>query len=191
MARNGIWNLLKELDRVGGSAALVGPIACAEQVVRDMQERGPRWSGEFSNSWQITGPQGQTVRGTGTPGQPRPIEFTSAPFTGRQALFTRLSKTLLKDKMVFTISNFSPHADEARDLVPYTPPPETGDINFGSPLKQRKYGTRPTGGRRGELSGAGNNSSTAPLDWYSNYFGGGQFGKTIQINMDRTFRTIR
>jgi len=187
--RNGAWDLLKELDRVSGSATLIGPILCAEKVVEDLQARGPQWTGEFSNSWEIKGPQGQTARGTGAPGKPQAIKFDTAPFTGRQALSTRLRTTYTKDKVVFTITNFSPYADEARDLVPYTPF-DSGLENLGTPLKRRSYGTRPEGGRRGELSGTGNNSSTAPLDWYSNYFGGGQLGKTIQVTMDKVMRTI-
>lgn len=188
--RNGAWDLLKELDRVSGSATLIGPILCTEKVVADLQSRGPQWTGEFSNSWQITGPQGQVVRGSGAPGKPQPLKFDTAPFTGRQALTTRLRTTYTKDKVVFTITNFSPHADQARDLAPYIPPDDSDSRDLGTPLKKRTYGLRPEGGRRGELAGNGGNSVTAPLDWYSNYFGGGQFGKTIQVTMDKALRTV-
>jgi hypothetical protein len=187
--RNGAWDLLKELDRVSGSATLIGPILCAEKVVKDLQERGPQWTGKFANSWEIRGPQGQVVKGSGTEGKPQPLKFDTAPFTGRQALTTRLRTTYTKDKVVFTISNFSEYADEARDLAPYTPFSDD-DRDLGTPIKKRTFGFRPEGGRRGDIQGKGNNSVTAPLDWYSNYFGGGQFGKTIQVTMDKALRTI-
>lgn len=171
--------LLKDYDKVAASLTVGGPTLCAQTIVKDLQEIGPRWTGKFANSWEIRGPQGQTARGTGQEGQPQSIVFTDAPFTGRQALRT-LSRTFLtKDKVVFTISNFSKYADEARDLAPST------FIYPGTePIKKAIRGTRETG-IRGDLEpGRGNNRITAILDWYKLYLGGGQVDKTIRVTMD-------
>ena len=97
--------LIAELDRLGGSLALIGPTLAAEKIVSDLQERGPLWTGQFANSWQITGPQGQLAKGTGAAGRPQPIGFSTTPFTGRQATQTLLRTTFTKDKIVYTISN--------------------------------------------------------------------------------------
>lgn len=172
--------LLRDFDKVAGSLVLGGPTLCAQKVVKDLQEIGPRWSGQFSNSWEIKGPQGQTVRGTGQPGQPQPIEFTSAPFTGRQAFTTTYRTFLGKDKVVFTISNFSPHAGIALDLEPgiFVKPRED---SLKDPIKTGKR----EGGIRGNITaGKGGNESTAVLDWYKVYLGGGKVNKTIQVIMD-------
>jgi hypothetical protein len=183
--------LVKQLDRIGGSVALVGPTLAAEKIVRDLQELGPLWSGRFANSWQITGPQGQLAQGTGAAGRPQVIGFSSAPFTGLQAVQT-LSRTFFtKDKIVYRISNFCPYADEARDFVPYTPPSDAEKSSIGDPLGQATSGVRGPGAKRGDLKGTGRNRSTAPLDWYTTYAGGGQLDRTIQVMLDKTFRAVR
>jgi len=181
MARKPFGDLLRDYDKTVSSLTVGGPTLAAQNAVADLQKIGPRWTGRFSNSWEIRGPQGQSARGTGGEGDPVPIVFSTAPFTGRQALRT-LSRTFFStDKVVFTISNFSSYADQARDLVPFTPEKPTTQ----TPLKPARYGTRPLGGRRGELeSGTRSNRATAPLDWYSNYFGGGFFEKTIRVTLD-------
>lgn len=171
--------LLKDYDRTVASLTLGGPTLCAQNIVKDLQKIGPRWTGEFSNSWQITGPQGQTARGTGQPGQPQEIIFSGAPFTGIQAARTLYRTFATTNKVVFTISNFSEHADVARDLEPSV------FIYPGTePIKKAIRGTRETGIRGDVEPGRGNNRITAILDWYKLYLGGGQVNKTIQVTMD-------
>ena len=183
--------LTKQLDRLGGSLLLTGPTLAAEEIVQQLQQAGPLWTGTFANSWQIAGPQGQVAKGTGSPGKPTFIGFTSAPFTGRQAAQTLLRTTFLKDKVVYTISNFCSYADEARDLVPYTPPSPQERKNIGQPLGEATRGIRAAGAKRGAVTGTGQNRSTAPLDWYVTYTGGGQLDRTIQVMMDKTFASFR
>lgn len=177
MARNGIKNLLIELDRVAATTLYNGPKRAAERIVRDLQEKGPGWSGEFSNSWQITTPT-TTVRGTGQPGQPQQI--IAPVLTGRQV--TR--SLLLKDKLVFTISNFAPYADIATDVKPGV------FINPGTtPIKPIDKTGKRQQGIRGLLTGTSNaNTRTAPLDWFTLYVKGGAIDKTISIAMQTTDR---
>ena len=185
MALKDLKAFAEDLDRVAASLIFGGPTLCAQKVVSDLQKIGPQWTGRFANSWQIQGPQGQVARGTGQPGQPQQISFQSAPFTGRQALKTAYKVVFTADKVIFTISNFSPYADQARDLAPFTFDPTTSNLD-SIPIKSPpRRGLRPEGGRRGELAlGGRQNRATAPLDWYSNYLGGGKINKTIQVTMD-------
>lgn len=163
--------LVQELDRVAATTVYNGPKRAAERIVRDLQKLGPAWTGEFSNSWQIETPT-TTVRGTGTPGQPAAIY---APvLTGRQV--TR--SFLTKNKVVFTISNFSSYADVATDVEPGI------FIDPGTePIKPiEKTGTRQKG-IRGLLTGNGGNKRTAPFNWFGLYLRGGQLDKTVEVAM--------
>lgn len=187
MARNDFMKLLNNLDMAAASLTLSGPTVAAEKIVADLQERGPGWTGKFSNSWQIEGPQGQLAKGDGQPGQARPVKLPGLLFTGPQAARVILRTIGAKDKVVFRISNFSPYADEARDLVPYNPEkPATDNIK---PIVER--GKRAPGARRGDLQGSGGNRITAPLDWYSGYVGGGFMDKVIQVTMDGIMRNLK
>jgi hypothetical protein len=171
---------IKDIDRFAASATQIGPLKAAERIITELQYAGPAWSGQFGNSWQIEGPQGQAARGTGAAGQLQPVKFTQGPFTGRQAFSTAFRTALSTNKIVFTISNFSSHADEARDLK------ESVYIDPRiSPIKPIERGERRSG-IRGDLSvdGTGPNRRTAPLDWYATYLRGGGLDRAVKIEMD-------
>lgn len=171
MARNGIGKLLQELDRVAATAVYNGPKSVAERIVRELQAAGPAWSGQFSNSWQITTPT--TVKGgTGAPGKPVPIY--TPPLTGRQV--TR--SFLTKNRIVFTVSNFSPYADIATDQAP------GAFINPGTESIKPvdKTGKRQKG-LRGLLTGNGGNRRTAPFDWFTIYTKAGSVDRAVEITM--------
>jgi hypothetical protein len=87
---------------------------------------------------------------------------------------------LTKNKIVFTISNFSPYADIATDMEPGL------FIDPGTkPIKSiEKRGERQKG-IRGLLTGAGGNRRTAPMDWFSIYLRAGAIDKAIEIAMRR------
>jgi hypothetical protein len=201
MAKKGFWQggkeIVQELDRLAGSAALIGPTLAAERIVREVQQAGPSWTGKFSNSWQIQGPQGQIVKGDGQPGEPRPVEFTATPFTGRQAAATLFRTGVLKDKIVFRVSNFSPYAAEATDEVQSTferpknaPVPQT---QLGMSKWDEQDTTRLRNTYRGQTGGGrpnGSASRTAPLDWLANYASAG-LDRAIKIEMDAALRNPR
>lgn len=196
MARKGFWQngkeIGQEIDRIAASALLVGPTVAAERVVRELQQAGPSWTGRFSNSWQIEGPQGQLVRGDGQPGEPRPVEFTTAPFTGPQAAATLLRTTVLKDKIVFKISNYSQYAGLATDV-------EQGIFRRPTPepltqLGRSKFfeGDKPRNNPSfrwdvGNQAVVGSSSRTAEQDWLPNYVAAG-LNRAIQISMDAALR---
>lgn len=177
--------LLKDLDLVATSVFSAGPTNAATRIVRDLQDAGPSWTGEFSNSWQIQGPS-NTVSGTGQPGEPR--RLTAILLTGKELLS--------KPEIKYSIGNFAEHANIARDLEP-----RNGWIRpGGEPQTQKglRAWAQSDKGRanpslRGEIGGGsaeGESSRTAPLDWFSSYINGGQFNKAIQIEMDRVMKDL-
>lgn len=189
MAKNDLPRFLQEIDRVFATTLFNGPKAAAERTVRELQQEGPSWTGRFSNSWQIETPTGVT-KGDGQSGEPRPI-FTPS-VTGRQATRSFLSR----DKVVFRISNFSPYAAEATDLVQGafirpTPTPQTR-------LGMSKWQVADTGRRvpsfRWDTGGGAadsESSRTASQDWLASYAGGGRLNKAVQIEMDAAMRGLR
>lgn len=168
MARNDLKKLAENLDRLATAAFSRGPARAAEQVVADLQERGPQWTGRFSNSWVIASGSRQT-EGSGNTGAA--VRLSAPLLTGRELLF--------KPEIKYTIFNKSPYADYAQDLAEgYFWPPKDAPDPIG---KNINYGARVNPSRRGELSGAGGARSTAPLDWFTDYVNGGKFDKTVQV----------
>ena len=80
MAKKGFFqrgmNLLDELDRIAATTIYNGPKRAAERIVAELQQAGPSWTGKFSNSWQIQTPT-RLVKGTGQPGEPKPLSTPS------------------------------------------------------------------------------------------------------------------
>lgn len=191
MAINGLMRLVRQLDEVAATTVYNGPKACAERVVRELQQAGPSWSGQFSNSWEISTPT-RTTSGDGGPGEPRPVY--TPPITGREAATSFLSR----NSVVFRIGNTSPHALEAIDAVEHgreywsrrrSAQPETQ-------LGRRKWEvspeTRQNASYRGQLGGAGegNSTRTAPLDWFATY-ANANLGRAVQIEMDAAMSRLQ
>jgi len=181
MARNrGLLNELERLgenlDRLAVAAFSRGPARAAEEIVVDLQEAGPVWSGRFPNSWQIDTNDGRKTVGTGAAGYPQRLY---APLLS--------GRSFVGDDIKYTISNFAPYADEARDLA------EGIFIDPGTtPLKEYDRGTR-VSGYRGDLIGndEGPNRSTAPLDWYTTYVRGGAIDRQIKLSLDAELGRVR
>ena len=180
MVRNDLQRLAQNLDRFAVAAFSRAPAAAAEKVVSELQERGPAWTGRFSNSWQIAS-ESRVVSGSGNEGRPQKI---SAPLlTGRELLF--------KPQIKYSISNFAtgpqgPYARKAMDLE------EGVFLNPGTPpLKPADRGTR-TSGIRGQLvvSGEGSNRRTAPLDWFTTYVQGGAIDRTVRVSFEQATKGI-
>lgn len=177
------------------SLALLGAVRAAERTVRELQQEGPSWTGQFSNSWQITGPQGQTVKGNGGQGEPRPLKFMEGPFTGPQAVRTLFRTGVTTNKVVFTISNFSPWAGEATDLREsrfYRPTPEP-QTQLGLSKWEQSGQRRPSRSHpRYQIFGGdtGDASRTAPKDWFTKYVTGGRLDKSVTVEMDNMLRRL-
>ena len=171
------------LDRAVTTLAYNGPKAATERIVRELQQEGPSWTGRFSNSWQISTPS-LTKKGSGAPGEPKPL------YTPSIRGIEGIKSSVLKNTVIFTISNFSPHTLEAIDAVEHdrsywkrpTPEPTT-QLGLS---KWEVAGPRADVSYRGQIGGGneGNNSSrTAPLDWFATY-ASAQLDRAVQIEMD-------
>lgn len=143
-------------------------------IMNDLAEKGPRFSGSFADSWRAI-PVTDKASGSSDNGQ-YPYTIDDVP---------SLPKTVKETQrvVVFTIENTMEYAPIALDLEPgkfreqeFEP---IGGVEFGV-----REGKR-TGQIRGEVSaGGGSSISTAELDWYSKYAGGGEINAVIQ----RVFR---
>lgn len=190
MAKNQLNELLQDLDSLAVNLAFNGPARAAEEMIKDLQEESPAWTGKFRNSWFIQSPDGKKTGGGGQEGEAIPV---SAPkLSGAQvgkAFLQKLIGSKSDSSRLFTIGNSAPYADQATDLAPFRfegpIPPRSAKTKF------RKFGIRPDGGRRGELNSSGGNSSSAPLDWFSNYHGSGRADEAVKRAYSRGFRGFK
>jgi len=139
--------------------------SAAKEVMNGLAEAGPVWSGEFRDSWKAMVAGGTAMGQAG--GYPYSLaNVPKLPITIKQ----------LKKTYQIQIFNTAPHAAIAMDKKP-------GIFVYPGfePLKPiHKRGIRNVTGLRGDIqSGAGNNRSTAPLDWYETYKKGGQFKRRV------------
>jgi len=174
--RNDFMKLAEKLEAAVLAPLILGAARAAQGVVKDLQELGPAWSGEFSNSWEIASAS-KVTSGTGSSGAPQRI---LAPIlTPNEYKF--------KPEVKYYIANKAPHADVALDLVEsrYRYP------GF-EPIKEAERGNRITGLRGDlDLSTNGPNRRTAPLDWYATYINGGRINKTVSLYMDEALRNVK
>lgn len=183
MAVNQLPELLQDLKQLQADLTFNGPSKASEEIIKDLQELSPAWTGKFRNSWRIKSPDGKTFGGGGQPGKALPV--AGPTITG-----AKTTSTPRGPFSVFVIDNSSPYADQATDLEPFRPtqplPARTARTKFS------KFGIRPRKGFRGEVEGVGDgpNSSSAPLDWFSNY-SGTKLDKAVERAYSRRFRGFR
>jgi len=179
MARNELNKLLNKLESGAFIFFKKGLENTAENIVKDLQSFGPTWSGRFANSWEIASAS-KVESGSGAPGKAQPLR---APrLTNEEFKF--------KPEVKYYIANKAAYADYALDLKEGKFKPE------GEPLADRKVvrsGSRPSSAhKRGAVvSGGGGATSSAELDWYTNYLNGGKIDKTVSLYMDQALRNIK
>ena len=138
----------------------------AKEIMNGLAEAGPEWSGEFKNSWVADSP----AAGQSTGGYPYSLrDIPQLPLTKKEVM--RRTK--------FVVRNTAEHAAIAMDLADV---PREEFTYPGTPPKGTVVarGSRPDVGKRGDVSGTGKSSSTAPLDWYANYTQGGKMQKALE-----------
>jgi hypothetical protein len=176
--REGGWTSVPERIR---SRINLAARQAAANVMNDLAEAGPAYSGKFRDSWQAV------AIGTGE------TSTGGYPYTTRRIpqLSTKVSE--MKRVAVFEIANTSPYALYAMDLQPgrWRKPEGVeplGGIDFSEQYPGGiKYGDRPfSPSFRGEVSDEdGDNVSTAEPDWYTNYVRGGALsgsvGKAVKL----------
>lgn len=174
--RNDFMKLAQKIEAGFLAPFIVGVAQSAQAVVKDLQELGPAWSGEFSNSWEIASAS-KVSSGSGSAGPPQKL----------LAPILTTDEYKFKPEVKYYIANKAPHADIALDLVE-----STYRYPGFEPIKEAERGDRVTG-LRGDLAvnTNGSNRRTAPLDWYTTYLRGGAIDKRISTYMDQALRNVR
>jgi|694.fasta_scaffold84742_2 hypothetical protein len=143
----------------------------AKEVLNDLAEISPNWGGAFRESWYVETSDGK--RGVKPTGEGGKYNLFNIPQLGTQSRTARGQFGPVvppANKVQLFIGNLAPYAQEAMDLIPgrFKYP------GFEPAGEEQPRGTRQNG-IRGDLRAPGKNRSTAPLDWYSTYMGGGAF----------------
>ena len=173
--RNDVRNLaLDALEAINEATRHV-----AVEIMNDLGELGPAYSGEFRDSW-VAVPVGQGA--SGRAGGEYPYQLSDVPKLS-------LSRREVARAKKFVIENTQPYAEYALDLKEgkFYPPDEFGPIKDPGP---EGTGSRAPGlTRRGEVTpGEGEAKSTAKLDWYTDYAGGGRMQKALERGVKLGFK---
>jgi len=169
MARD-IKFLATDLKQATAAAAREASV----QVMNGLAQDGPAWTGKFSSAWYAL-PNGGSPGGHRSEGKIYSYQLKDVPVVK----FTK--------GVIYRIVNSMEYADQALDLVPFDP--KDRERTLRSPIGTLEPpGVRPVNGRRGDIrSGPASNRSTAPLDWFPNYTGGGQLQKDLRVGAKRGF----
>jgi hypothetical protein len=175
MARK-LEQLGRDIQRIVEQAARQSAV----NIMNDLAEAGPVWSGEFQNSWvAVPGKSGAGSKGS------YPYSLSDVPELNLTLAGAR--SAVLPNGKTFTIENTQPYAAYALDL-------EEGvfrGIGFaGSPEGQIvAQGTR-SSGKRGDVTtdAEGEAISTAPLDWYTTYVNGGEMARALELGIKTAFK---
>ena len=169
------------LEKMAGEitdAAISALRNAAKEVLNDLAEISPKWSGEFQRSWYVETADGK--RGVKPGGDGGRYNLFNIPLIKTQGRNKKGQFTSFlpagNGKIDLFIGNSSPHAQEAMDLVPGL---------FFYPGVGPKGRVVARGNRQGDIrgniqQGDGNNRSTAPLDWYTTYMQGGAFKAAVK-----------
>jgi len=184
--RNGFIQLAEKLEAGFLAPFIVGVAQSAQGVVRELQDKGPAWSGEFANSWEIASAS-KVSSGGGATGAPQRL----------LAPILTVDEFKFSPEVKYYIANKAPHADYALDLREgrFSPPANQPERDPAAASgKTIRSGSRPSSShKRGDLSGngEGNATSSADLDWYSTYVQGGKLDRAISLYMDAALRNVK
>lgn len=177
--RNDFMRLAEKIEAGFLAPFILGVAQSAQGVVKDLQELGPSWSGEFANSWEIA-TESKVSSGTGATGAPQ--RLLAPILTPNEFKFKPVVK--------YYIANKAQHADYALDLKEgkFFPREEPK-----APRNVVLSGSRPSGDhKRGAVQpGDGLATSSAELDWYTRYVQEKRLDKTISIYMDTALRNVK
>lgn len=138
----------------------------AAEIMNDLAEAGPNWSGRFKDSWVADAP-GTAVG-----------KKANYPYKISDVAKLKDTKAAVAKEIKLFVYNTTSYALIAQDLK------EGKFFAKGEPkgtiVKEGKRRTNVNGlGIRGDVSGEGNSRSTAPLDWFLTYVDGGGLQKSI------------
>ena len=191
--KNDMPDLKKEVTRWTATVLNKGVLPSAEDLVRELQFKGPSWTGLYSNSWQIQ-VGNEKATGTRRRGEPKPVK--APKMNVRSIREGRISK----DEMRIQIRNLARSRKYAQDEKlgrfqrGFAGRKEIGDepstILGKNKFEQSGSGRKGLvkrgdigGGTPGVLSGR-----TAPLDWFKTFTKGGTLDQTIKLELGKAVK---
>ena len=194
--KNEFPDLKKEVNRYTATVLNKGVLPIAEEVVKELQFKGPSWTGLYSNSWQIE-VAGKKSSGTRRPGESKPVK---APKLDVKSIRSGRSS---KDTVELRITNLARSRGYAQDekvgrfrrgkagnkVIGNEPRTSSGKSKFdqaGSGRKDLTIRGDIGGGSPGVLSGR-----TAPLDWFSTYKEGGFLQQTVKLELNKGIKQAK
>ena len=187
---NEIPDLAKEVTRWTATVLNEGVLPGVEDLVRELQFKGPSWTGRYSNSWQIQVGNDKST-GTRRPGEPKPIK---APKINVRSI---REGRIAKDEIRIQIRNLARSRKYAQDeklgrfrrgfagrkKIGDEPSTTLGKNKFKQSGSGRKGLVKRGdigGGTPGVLSGR-----TAPLDWFKTFKDGGILDQIVKLELGK------
>ena len=141
----------------------------AIEIMNDLGKAGPKWSGEFQDSWVAD------AVGVKTGG------YSSYPYNNRSVPSLPDTVKATQREVKYNVFNRSDHALEAMDLIEgkfYQPSPPPANAREGE--RQDDI--------RGKLGMGKGNFATADLDWFMTYLDGGGLQKSLAKGVKLGFK---
>ena len=190
-ARNELPTFIKELDRWAASVAYSGPLNAAQETVDKLQRKGPIWTGEYANSWQIEILDKKST-GTRRRGEAKPIK--SPKINASNLKGTKSAKC-----SIVNLARSRGYAQDER--LGRFKRGKVGGKNVGDrPFTQQGQAnlrfedtSRLKEGYRGDIGGTpgGFSSATAPLDWFKTYTDGGRFQADVALELNNAIKKVK
>ena len=180
------WQEIENIDKTIAAFFLSSAQGSAMQIVKDLQDEGPSWTGKFSNSWQIeTRTPGLEWRGTMQEGKAvSPFDDGSG---GPKVTMRDARDVLEKGRVAFRVSNVSPVNNSGQQYAEFATDQKEGEFSgkwAGSKphtTKGLKEWNKPSNqantkrnipDKRGNIGSGteeGFSSRTAEEDWFDRY----------------------
>ena len=168
-----------------------GPARAAEKIVTKLQEKGPAWTGLYSNSWQIEILNKKST-GTRRRGEAKPIK--SPKIHGNSLKANKSVKC-----SIVNLARSRGYAQDER--LGRFRRGKAGNKNIGDrPFTQQgqtnlrfEDTSRLNPGYRGDIGGTpgGFSSATAELDWFPKYTDGGRFKADVALEVNNAIKKVK
>ncbi len=193
---NEIPDVIREVNRYTANVLNKGVAPIAEEIVKELQARGPSWTGLYSNSWQIE-IGGQKSTGTRRPGEPKPVK---APIVNVSSIRSgRATRNTIEVK-IRNLARSRGYAQDEKEgrfrrgkfksgkEIEDKPKTKKGNRSFEQQNQGRVIGFR------GDIGGgkdSGISSRTAPLDWFETYKQGGHLQQTVKLELAKKSKQVK
>ena len=153
----------------------------AVQIMNDLAEAGPEWSGDFKNSWEAV-PLGEGSKIGKSGSYPYKLNNIPQLSTAKEAI-SKANKLQITNTSEW--AEYALDIEEGRFFPRKDKPNPKGDIEPNSPGKRDVSTTT----LRGQISGGdGKARITAPLFWYNKYLDGGGLQKSVEAGVKLGFK---